>query len=110
MRQFIVALCGAAVPLLAFSSACTTQEKVTFVNETDARLYVTINEREPFGIDAGAAVTARLPALQQLVPVTITARDDRGATVFFQTTSVTRLVRDGKRVVLKATDRSSPPT
>jgi hypothetical protein len=101
----------AVAALLLLALGCATNERVAFVNPTATTLYVTINEREPFEVPPGESVKATLPALQQLTPITITAHDASGATVFFQSTSVARLVEAGRRIELdpERTQPARPP-
>jgi hypothetical protein len=109
VRAFAHTIAAIATITCAFAQvACATNEDVAIVNSTERTLYVTINERAPFTVEAGNTVKTRLPALQQLTPVSITARDDRGATVYFQTTSVTRIIDDGRQVELRATSPLDP--
>lgn len=102
-------LFASLVALLALTVACKTASEVTFVNPHEVPLLVQIGERAPFEVPAQKSVTARLPAIERLHPVSITARDPAGAVVFFLTTSVHRIEVTGNRVVLEITGRPSDP-
>ena len=84
------------------AGGCNANTKVAIVNPTDRALFVQINERDSFRIDAGTTVTATLPSLDRLAPISITARDERGATIFFVSTSLPRIESTGNKVELQA--------
>jgi hypothetical protein len=99
-------LAAAAVPLalvLIGSTACKTTSTVAFINPSDQPLFVQIDERAPFEVPANGTVHRRLPAVERLRPLTITARNVRGATIFALTTSLPRIEASGSRVEMKAT-------
>ena len=86
--------------VVAVGAICRANEKVEFVNPTQEPLFVQINEREPFEVPPGGKVFAALPALGRLTPITITARDRRGVTVFHRATSIIRIQTTGNQVQL----------
>ena len=78
------------------------------MNPTEQPLFVQIDQRPPFEVAPGASAHASIPAIERLSPITITARDAGGATVFFQTTTLPRLKELG-RVELQTTGESIDP-
>jgi hypothetical protein len=92
-----------SVALIATSSACKTTSSIAFVNPTDQTLFVHIDEHPPFEVPARGAVNRPVPAVERLQPMTVTALDARGATVFAVTTSLPHLEASGHRLELKAT-------
>lgn len=96
-------LLAAAVMLLvlgAASTACKTMTSVAFVNPSGQPLFVAVNEREPFEVPADGEVHHDVP-LDRWQPMTITARDARGVTIFATTTSLPRIKAAGNRVDLQ---------
>ena len=79
-----LALLAAALATLA----CSTSESVTVVNPTQQTLFVQVNERAPFAIDPGQTARTKVPALDRLAPITITARDGDGRTIFYRSTTI----------------------
>lgn len=97
------------IALATFAIACKTASEVTFVNPHAESLFVQIGERAPFEVPAHESVTAHLPALERLHPVSITARDEAGTVVFFLATSTHRIEVAGNRVVLELSGQPSDP-
>ena len=95
-RIFVAALLCA--PLLFL--ACTTSTSVRVANPTDGALTVQVNERAPFVIQPHGTVSVHLPALERLQPMSITARDTRGAMVYSASLSSSAIAAAGGRVVL----------
>lgn len=95
--------------LAALASACKTTSDVAFVNPSEVPLFVQIDEKTPFEVGAGATVRRALPALQQMQPISVIARDAKGATVFAITTSLPQLEAAGHRLELKATGPKVDP-
>lgn len=74
---------------LALSAlACSASADLTLTNPTDQTLFVQVNEREPFALPAGDSARTSVPALDRLAPITITARDEYGRTIFYRSTTV----------------------
>jgi hypothetical protein len=105
-----VLIAAAAAAWLAI--ACSGTQRVAFVNPNDEPLFVSVDERQAFEVPPGGKVERPLPSIEQLVPITIIARDRSGATVFFQTTSARSISQGGRRVELvrnsSGLDPSSP--
>jgi hypothetical protein len=99
-------LCTAA---LVTGAICQTTATVAIVNPTQQPLFVQIDERPPFEVPPGGEVLARLPALDRLAPMSITARDARGQTVFFRALSLPRIEQLGNRVELVASGQPADP-
>ncbi len=87
---------GAAA--IACKPAMTTT--VAFVNPSAQPLFVAVNEREPFEVPADGELRHDVP-LDRWQPMTITARDARGVTIFATTTSLPRIKSAGNRVDLQ---------
>ena len=98
-----------SLALLFTASACKTTADIAFVNPTNQALFVQIDEHAPFEVPAGGTVQRALPSLQRLQPITITALDASGATIFALTTSLPRLEASGHRLELKATGPAIDP-
>ena len=98
-----------SVALIATATACKTTSNIAFVNPTEQALFVRIDEHDPFEVPAGGTVRRALPALERLQPLTITALDARGVTVFATTTSLPRLEASGHQLELKAAGLSIDP-
>jgi hypothetical protein len=83
-----------AVAAFAFATmtACSTTVSVEVVNPTGETLYVEIDQARPVPVEAGASVRVRVPGLENLLPVTVIARDTQGKTRF-ATTTTAALVR-----------------
>jgi hypothetical protein len=90
----VLALAGIA------SVACTTNTHVTLSNPTSGPLLVQVNERAAVKIAAGGSARVTLPALERLQPLSITARDERGAIVYSTSLTWTILRAAGNRVSL----------
>jgi hypothetical protein len=99
----------ATVALAVMATACKTTSDIAFVNPSDQPMFVQVDEKAPFEVGAGATVKRALPALDRLTPITIVARDARGATLFAVTTSVPQLEAAGHRLELKATGPTVDP-
>ncbi|HWS44901.1 MAG TPA: hypothetical protein VN636_03500, partial [Acidimicrobiia bacterium] len=78
----------AVASFAAISAACKTTSSIAFVNPSDRPMFVQVDENAPFEVGAGATVQRALPALNRLTPITVIARDSKGATVFALTTSL----------------------
>jgi hypothetical protein len=96
----------ALLPLALAALACRTSEDLTLTNPTDQTLYVQVNEREPFPLAAGETARTSVPALDRLAPITITARDEYGRTIFYRSTTV-QLLR-AARMQLSLTPTGDP--
>ena len=101
-RALALALIAACAALSA-AAVCQTAQAVAFVNPTQQTLYVQVDQKPPFEVPPGGEVRAKVSALDRLTPVSITARDARGQTVFFRAMSLPALQGSGNRVVLAAT-------
>jgi hypothetical protein len=77
---------------IAMMTACSTTVSVEVINPTDETLYVEIGEAQPVPVEARASVRVRVSGLENLVPVTVIARDVHGKTRF-ATTTTAALVR-----------------
>lgn len=95
--------------LAALASACKTTSEIAFVNPSDQPVFVQLDEKAPFEVGAGATVKRPVPSLQRMQPITVIARDPRGATVFALTTSLPQLEAAGRRLELKATGPTTDP-
>jgi len=107
-----IRLLAAAVVLASLAtlaSSCKTTSDIAFVNPSGQPLFVQVDEKTPFEVGAGATVKRALPALQRMQPITVIARDSRGATVFALTTSLPQLEATGHRLELKATGPKVDP-
>lgn len=91
MSVRVVAAGVVLLVLSVMSSSCQTQVQVTFVNPTDAPLFVQVNEREPFEVAPRSSLKAPVPGLERLKPILIVARDGDGRTVYALTTSMNRI-------------------
>jgi hypothetical protein len=91
--------CALALGGIAFV-ACTTNTHVTLSNPTSGPLLVQVNERPPVRIAPGASARVTLPALERLQPLSVTARDDRGAMVYSTTLTWTVLHARGDTIAL----------
>ena len=109
MTPRLLAAAVALLSLAALSSACKTTSEIAFVNPSTQAVFVQIDEKEPFEVAGGATVKRGLSALNQLQPITVIARDKRGATVFALTTSLPQLEAAGHRLELKATGPTVDP-
>ena len=83
--------------------ACSMNESVAVVNPTQQTLFVQINERDPFVIEPGQTARTKVPALDRLAPITITARDADGRTIFYRSTTIQLLRAAQLRVELLPT-------
>jgi len=99
----------ALVALAALATACKTTSDVAFVNPSDQPMFVQIDQNAPFEVGGASTVKRALPALDRLTPITIVARDAKGATLFAVTTSVPQLEAAGHRLELKATGPKVDP-
>jgi hypothetical protein len=102
LRASVLATVALSLALATLASACETTSKVAFVNPSDEPLYVQIDERASFEVPANGTVHRSLPSLERLRPLTITARNSRGATIFALTTSLPRIAASGSRVEMRA--------
>ena len=99
MRLPLVIACVLTLAGVA-SIACSTTTRVTLSNPTSGALFVQVNERAPVKIAPGASARVTLPALERLQPLSITARDERGAIVYSTTLTWTILRAAGNRIAL----------
>ena len=109
MTLRLLAAAVALLSLAALSAACKTTSDIAFVNPSNQPVFVQVDEKAPFEVGAGATVKRGLSALNRLQPVTVIARDERGATVFALTTSLPQLEAAGHRLELKATGPTVDP-
>ena len=105
----LLAAAFALASLAALAAACKTTSDIAFVNPSSQPVFVQVDEKAPFEVGAGATVKRGLPALNRLQPITVVARDARGATVFALTTSLPQLEAAGHRLELKATGPKVDP-
>ncbi len=109
MRTLPIVVGLTIVVLAVLAAGCKTTISVAFVNPNAQPLFVQIDQREPFEVPANGTAHSSVPALERLQPITITARDARGATVFFVTTSLPRIEATGHRIDLKASGEKVDP-
>ncbi|MBI5283593.1 MAG: hypothetical protein HY874_00725 [Chloroflexi bacterium] len=104
MRANLLATAAMLLVLGAAATACSPAmtTSVAFVNPSAQPLFVAVNERESFEVPADGEVRHAVP-LDRWQPMTITARDARGITIFATTTSLPRIKSAGNRVDLQAT-------
>jgi hypothetical protein len=102
-RRALALVLIAACAALSAAAVCQTAQSVAFVNPTQQALYVQVDQKPPFEVPPGGEVRATVPAIDRLTPISITARDARGQTVFFRAMSLPALQGAGNRVVLAAT-------
>lgn len=101
----LIPVAATCVYAALFALGCTTNTHVKIDNATGSVVSVQVNERAPVKIAAGQSVRVTLPALERLQPLSIIARDERGAIIYSASTTAAALDAGGDALKIIADDQ-----